>query len=100
LLVHIEDNKEFLWDGILTLLKPRKITYSIIQLSQMVYALRFIHKDFVEEQQHKTKMKQWENGKLKDLTKEEKDKIKKDKKEEQRKRRNKHEWRIKISLKI
>jgi hypothetical protein len=34
----------------------------IIQLSQMViHALRFIHKDFVEEQ-HKTKMKQ--NGKF------------------------------------
>jgi hypothetical protein len=77
---------------ILTLLKPRKITYSIIQLSHILCSLRFIHKDFVEEQ-HKTKMKQ--NGKFERLTKEEKDKIKKDKKEEQKEKAKQNEWRIK-----
>jgi hypothetical protein len=86
LLVHIEDNKEFLWDGIFNITQTKKnyvFNHTIITDGYSC-SLRFIHKDFVEEQQHKTKMKQ--NGKfaLKDLTKEEKDKIKKDKKEEQK----------------
>jgi hypothetical protein len=51
----------------------------------VIHALFDLFIKICEEQQHKTKMKQ--NGKfaLKDLTKEEKDKIKKDKKEEQKK---------------
>jgi hypothetical protein len=84
LLVHIEDNKEFMgWIFNITQTKKNYVFNHTIITDGYSCSLRFIHKDFVEEQQHKTKMMQ--NGKFAlNLTKEEKDKIKKDKKEEQK----------------
>jgi hypothetical protein len=86
LLLHIEDSKEFVWDKIFDInqsIKGYSFNHTIITDGYSC-SLRFIHKDCIEEQQNKTKLKQ--NGKLalKGLTKEEKDKVKENKKEEQK----------------
>jgi hypothetical protein len=74
---NIELHKEFLWD------KLFEFDYTIITDGYAV-SLRFLHKDFIEEQQ--LKKKRMKDGKiaLKGLTKEEKDKIKETKKDEQK----------------
>ena len=83
---NIELHKEFIWDKIFNVkqsLRKYDFDYTIIT-DGYASSLRFLHKDFVEEQQ--TKKKRMKDGKiaLKGLTKEEKDKIKETKKEEQK----------------
>lgn len=83
---NVELHKEFIWDKIFNIkqtLKKYDFDYTIIT-DGYSSSLRFLHKNFVEEQQ--TKKKRMKDGKiaLKGLTKEEKDKIKEDKKEEQK----------------
>jgi hypothetical protein len=83
---NIEDSKEFIWDKFFEVnqkIKNYVFDHTIITDGYSC-SLRFIHRDFLEEQRNKTKMMQ--NGKLvlKGLTKEEKDKIKEDKKEMQK----------------
>jgi hypothetical protein len=83
---NVELHKEFIWDKIFNVkqsLRKYKFDYTIIT-DGYSSSLRFLHKDFVEEQQEKKK--RMKDGKLalKGLTKEEKDKIKETKKDEQK----------------
>ena len=83
---NVELHKEFIWDKIFTVkqsLNKYDFDYTIIT-DGYTSSLRFLHKDFLEEQQNKKK--RMKDGKLalKGLTKEEKDKIKETKKDEQK----------------
>jgi len=81
---NIELHKEILWDKIFNItqsLKYYHFDYTVITDGYAV-SLRFLHKDFIEEQQLKKKKMKDGRLALKGLTKEEKDKIKKTKKEE------------------
>jgi hypothetical protein len=86
---NIELHKEFIWDKYFNIkqsLKKYIFDYTIITDGYSV-SLRFLHKEFVEEQQDKKK--RMKDGKLalKCLTKEEKDKIKETKKEKAKQKR-------------
>jgi len=78
----LEQNKEFIWNTIFNITQTRKnyvFDYTIIT-DGYATSLRFLHKDFVEEEQTKKDKKKAGKKVLQGLTKEEKDKIKEDKK--------------------
>ena len=77
----LEQNKEFIWNTIFNITQTRKnyvFDYTIIT-DGYATSLRFLHKDFVEEEQIKKDKKKAGKKVLQGLTKEEKDKIKEDK---------------------
>jgi len=83
---YIEDSKELIWDKLFNIkqtIKKYEFDYTIIT-DGYSSSLRFLHKDFVEEQQEKKKRMKDGRIALKGLTKEEKDKIKETKKDEQK----------------
>jgi len=78
----LEQNKEFIWDTFSDITQTRKnyvFDYTIIT-DGYASSLRFIHKDFVEEEQSKKDRKKAGKKALQGFTKEQKDKIKEDKK--------------------
>jgi len=78
----LEQNKEFIWNTFFNITQTRKnyvFDYTIIT-DGYATSLRFLHKDFVEEEQTKKDKKKAGKKVLQGLTKEEKDKIKEDKK--------------------
>jgi hypothetical protein len=78
----LEQNKEFIWNTFFNITQPRKnyvFDYTIIT-DGYATSLRFLHKDFVEEEQTKKDKKKAGKKALQGLTKEKKDKIKDDKK--------------------
>jgi hypothetical protein len=78
----LEQNKEFIWDTFSDIIQTKKnylFDYTIIT-DGYASSLRFIHKDFVEEEQSKKDRKKAGKKALQGFTKEEKDKIKEDKK--------------------
>ena len=78
----LEQNKEFIWNTFFNITQTRKnyvFDYTIIT-DGYATSLRFLHKDFVEEEQTKKDKKKAGKKALQGLTKEEKDKIKEDKK--------------------
>jgi uncharacterized ubiquitin-like protein YukD len=83
----LEQNKEFIWNTFFNITQTRKnyvFDYTIIT-DGYATSLRFLHKDFVEEEQTKKDKKKAGKKALQGLTKEEKDKIKEDKKQLQKK---------------
>ena len=82
----LEQNKEFIWDTFFNITQTRKnyvFDYTIIT-DGYTTSLRFLHNDFViEEQKKKDKIKTGKKA-LQGLTKEQKDKIKEDKKQIQK----------------
>ena len=89
----LEQNKEFIWDTFFNItqkIKSYVFDYTIIT-DGFSTSLRFLHNDFVEEEQEKKDRKKAGKKALKRLTKEEKDKIKKEKiiiqKEQEKKKR-------------
>jgi len=77
----LEQNKEFIWDTFFNITQTRKnyvFDYTIIT-DGYASSLRFLHKDFVEEEQSKKDKKKTGKKALQGLTKEEKDKIKQEK---------------------
>jgi hypothetical protein len=79
-------NKEFIWDTFFNITQTRKnyvFDYTIIT-DGYATSLRFLHKDFVEEEQEKKDKKKAGKKSLHGLTKEEKDKIKEEKKTKQK----------------
>ena len=83
----LEKNKEFIWDTFFNITPTRKnyvFDYTIIT-DGYATSLRFLHKDFVEEEQDKKDKKKAGKKALQGLTKEEKDKIKEEKKQQQKK---------------
>jgi hypothetical protein len=82
----LEQNKEFIWDTFFNITQTRKnyvFDYTIITDGYST-SLRFLHEDFVEEEQEKKDKKKAGKKALQGLTKEEKDKIKDDKKQLQK----------------
>jgi hypothetical protein len=82
----LERNKEFIWDTFFNIRQTRKnyvFDYTIIT-DGYATSLRFLHNDFIEEEQEKKDKKKAGKKALHGLTKEEKDKIKEDKKELQK----------------
>ena len=82
----LEQNKEFIWDTFFDIkyeMKNYNFDYTIITDGYSV-SLRFIHNDFVEEEQKKKQRMKDGKEALKGLTKEQKDKIKEDKKQLQK----------------
>ena len=82
----LEQNKEFIWDTFFDITQTRKnyvFDYTIIT-DGYATSLRFLHKDFVEEEQEKKDKKKAGKKALQGLTKEQKDKIKEDKKTKQK----------------
>ena len=82
----LEQNKEFIWDTFFTITQSRKnyvFDYTIIT-DGYTTSLRFLHKDYVEEEQEKKNKKKAGKKALQGLTKEQKDKIKEDKKQLQK----------------
>jgi hypothetical protein len=78
----LEHNKEFIWNTFFNITQTRKnyvFDYTIIT-DGYATSLRFLHKDFVEEEQTKKDKKKAGKKALQGLTKEQKDKIKEDKK--------------------
>ena len=78
----LEQNKEFIWDTFSDIIQTKNnylFDYTIIT-DGYATSLRFIHKDFVEEEQSKKDRKKAGKKALHGFTKEEKDKIKEDKK--------------------
>jgi len=78
----LEQIKEFIWDTFSDIRQTRKnyvFDYTIIT-DGYASSLRFIHKDFVEEEQSKKDRKKAGKKALQGFTKEEKDKIKEEKK--------------------
>ena len=89
----LEQNKEFIWNRFFNITQTRKnyaFDYTIIT-DGYATSLRFLHKDFVEEEQEKKDKKKAGKKALQGLTKEEKDKIREDKmilqKEQSKKKR-------------
>jgi hypothetical protein len=82
----LEQNKEFIWNTFFNISQSRKnyvFDYTIIT-DGYVTSLRFLHKDFVEEEQEKKDKKKAGKKALQGLTKEEKNKIKEEKKQLQK----------------
>uniref|UniRef100_A0A6C0DJT6 Uncharacterized protein n=1 Tax=viral metagenome TaxID=1070528 RepID=A0A6C0DJT6_9ZZZZ len=82
----LEQNKEFIWDTFFTITQSRKnyvFDYTIIT-DGYTTSLRFLHKDYVQEEQEKKDKKKAGKKALQGLTKEQKDKIKEDKKQLQK----------------
>jgi len=82
----LEQNKEFIWNTIFNIKQTRKnyvFDYTIIT-DGYATSLRFLHKDFVEEEQTKKDKKKAGKKALQGLTKEQKDEIKEDKKQLQK----------------
>jgi hypothetical protein len=78
----IEKNKEFIWNTFFNITHTRNnyvFDYTIIT-DGYATSLRFLHKDFVNEQKCKNEKKKAVKKALQGLTKEEKDKIKEEKK--------------------
>ena len=78
----LEQNKEFIWSTFFNITQSRKnyvFDYTIIT-DGYASSLRFLHKNFVEEEQEKKNMKKAGKKALQGLTKQEKDKIKEKKK--------------------
>lgn len=78
----LEQNKEFIRNTFFNITQTRKnyiFDYTIIT-DGYASSLRFLHKDFVEEEQEKKDKKKEGKKALQGLTKEQKDKIKEDKK--------------------
>ena len=78
----LEQNKEFIWDTFSDITQKRKnyvFDYTIIT-DGYATSLRFIHKDFILEEQNKKDKKKAGKKALQGFTKEEKDKIKEEKK--------------------
>jgi len=79
----LEEKKEFIWDTFWNInqkLKDYVFDYTIIT-DGYVTSLRFLHKDYVEEERLKKERKKEGKRALQGLTKEEKDKIKEEKKQ-------------------
>ena len=77
----LEKNKEFIWDTFFNITQKRKnyvFDYTIIT-DGFSTSLRFLHKDFVEEEQEKKDKKKAGKKALQGLTKEQKNKIKEEK---------------------
>ena len=77
----LQQNKEFIWDTFFNITQKRKnyvFDYTIIT-DGFSTSLRFLHKDFLEEEQEKKNKKKTGKKALQGLTKEEKDKIKQEK---------------------
>jgi hypothetical protein len=77
----LEQNKEFIWDTFFNITQKRNnyvFDYTIIT-DGYATSLRFLHNDFVEEEQEKKNKKKAGKKALQGLTKEEKDKIKQEK---------------------
>lgn len=82
----LEINKEFIWDYLWDVKQTRKnyqFDYTIIT-DGYATSLRFIHKDFIEEQQQKKEKKKQGKKALQGLTKQEKEHKKEEKKEQQK----------------
>jgi len=78
----LEQNKEFIWNTFFNITQTRKnyvFDYTIIT-DGFSTSLRFLHKDFVEEEKTKKDKKKAGKKALQGLTKEQKDKMKEDKK--------------------
>ena len=78
----LEDNKEFIWDALWDVkqtLKRYEFDYTIIT-DGYATSLRFLHKDYVEEEQAKKEKKKQGKRALQGLTAEEKEQRKEDKK--------------------
>ena len=78
----LEQNKEFIWNTFFNITQTRNnyvFDYTIIT-DGYATSLRFIHKNFIEEEQKKKDKKKAGKKALQGLTKEQKDKIKEDKK--------------------
>jgi hypothetical protein len=78
----LEQNKEFIWNTFFNITQKIKnyvFDYTIITDGYST-SLRFLHKDFVQEEQEKKDKKKAGKKALQGLTKEEKDKIKEEKK--------------------
>ena len=87
----MEQNKEFIWDTFFNIkqsLRKYEFDYTIIT-DGYASSLRFLHKDFTEEEQLKKEKKKAGKKALQGLTKEEKDTIKETKKEEQKEKSKK-----------
>jgi len=83
----LEQNKEFIWDTFFNITQTRKncvFDYTIIT-DGYTTSLRFLHNDFVKEEQEKKDKKKAGKKALQGLSKEQKDKIKEDKKQLQKK---------------
>jgi hypothetical protein len=82
----LEKNKEFIWDTFFNITQTRKnyVFDNTIITDGYATSLRFLHKDFVEEEQDKKDKKKEGKKALQGLTKEEKDKIKEEKKQQQK----------------
>ena len=101
----LEKNKEFIWDTFFNITQKRKnyvFDYTIIT-DGFSTSLRFLHKDFVEEEQEKKDKKKAGKKALQGLTKEQKDKIKEEKiilqKEQAKKKRLENKDKAKKSKK-
>jgi hypothetical protein len=82
----LEQNKEFIWDTFFNITQTMRnyvFDYTIIT-DGYATSLRFLHKDFVEEEQEKKDKKKAGKKALQGLTKEEKDKTKQDNKTKQK----------------
>ena len=82
----LEQNKEFIWNTFFNITQTRKnyvFDYTIIT-DGYATSLRFLHKDFIKEEQNKKDKKKAGKKALQGLSKEEKDKIKEDKKQLQK----------------
>ena len=78
----LEKNKEFIWDTFFNITQTRNnyvFDYTIITDGYSA-SLRFLHKEFIEEQQEKKDKKKAGKKALHGLTKEQKDKLKEEKK--------------------
>uniref|UniRef100_A0A6C0D3F6 Uncharacterized protein n=2 Tax=viral metagenome TaxID=1070528 RepID=A0A6C0D3F6_9ZZZZ len=82
----LEQNKEFIWDTFFNITQSRKnyeFDYTIIT-DGYATSLRFLYKDYIQEEQGKKDKKKAGKKALQGLTKEQKDKIKEDKKQLQK----------------
>jgi len=82
----IEENKVFIWDYLWDVKQTRKnyeFDYTIIT-DGYATSLRFLHKDYVEEEHQKKEKKKQGKKALQGLTKEEKEKRKEENKEQQK----------------
>jgi len=87
----LEKNREFIWNTFFNIITQKRknyvFDYTIITDGYSV-SLRFLHKDFVEEEQEKKKKIKAGKKALQGLTKEEKDKIKENKIKEKEEQNN------------
>ena len=82
----LEDNKEFIWDALWDVKQTRKkyvFDYTIIT-DGYATSLRFLHTDYIGEEQAKKEKKKQGKKALQGLTKEEKEQRKEDKKTQQK----------------